>query len=302
MKWNQVVWSSKCWRGEPPRTCSFVFPNLRNWPLHRSLNLLAADISNCFHFSNYLSSYLEKKEKKKHREKFENEWIWEDSESCYPYFNRERKGGGGRIKIMDKTTSPFFHKRKKKQNGSRILQRISPSPLLNYFPIGGKIIHSPNRNLAFPSHPPLPSLFFRRLLFAAVNLPPSPSYVVKLTIERQGTHGWARYLNLKPRIIDPDNNNNNFSIIIICTSITNSLRNSRFSKKKEKKFKKRISTLETKLSPSSPSLSLLPSLPAMEKIPTSRHKIEYSLLVPLRYGIYNSETEMASFSSASIRV
>lgn len=32
--------------------------------LHRSLNLLAADISNCFHFSNYLSSYLEKKEKK----------------------------------------------------------------------------------------------------------------------------------------------------------------------------------------------------------------------------------------------
>lgn len=65
-----------------------------------------------------------KKRKKKHREKFENEWIWEDSENYYPYFNRERKGGGGRIKIMDKTTSPFFHKRKKKQNGSRILQRI----------------------------------------------------------------------------------------------------------------------------------------------------------------------------------
>lgn len=41
----------------------------------------------------------------------------------------------------------------------------------------------------------------------------------------------------------------------------------------------------------------------MEKIPSCRHKIEYSLLVPLRSPyvtacIYNSETEMASFSSA----
>lgn len=90
--------------------------------LHRSLNLLAADISNCFHFSNYLSSYLEKKEKKN----IEKSSRMSESESCYPYFNRERKGGGGRIKIMDKTTSPFFHKRKKKQNGSRILQRIPP--------------------------------------------------------------------------------------------------------------------------------------------------------------------------------
>lgn len=108
--------------------------------------------------------------------------------------------------------------------------------------------------------------------------------------------------NLEARIIDPDNNNNNFSIIIICTSITNSLRNSRFSKKKRKKIQKKNLHPRTKLSPSSPSLPLLPSLPAMEKIPTSRHKIEYSLLVPLRYGIYNSETEMASFSSASIRV
>lgn len=68
-----------------------------------------------------------KKRKKKTSRKV-RDWIWEDSENCYPYFNRERKGGGGggRIKIMDKTTSPFFHKRKKKQNGSRILQRIPP--------------------------------------------------------------------------------------------------------------------------------------------------------------------------------
>lgn len=106
--------------------------------------------------------------------------------------------------------------------------------------------------------------------------------------------------NLEARIIDPDNNNNNFSIIIICTSITNSLRNSRFSKKKRKKIQKK--NLHPRNKTLSSSLPLLPSLPAMEKIPTSRHKIEYSLLVPLRYGIYNSETEMASFSSASIRV
>lgn len=130
---------------------------------------------------------------------------------------------------MDKTTNPFFCKRKEERNGSRILQRISPplSLLLNYFPVGGKIIHSPNRNLGFPSS----SLFFK-------SSSPFLYFVVKLTkdrFERQENSGtsfdtWILKIS--------NNNNNNFSIIIICNyrfhKFTDS-RNSRISAKKIQK-------------------------------------------------------------------
>lgn len=94
IKWYEVQSVEGAKPPVPQELAPLSFQIYETGLLHRSLNLLATDISNCFHFSNYLSSYLEKKEKKKHQEKFENDRIWEDSESCYPYFNRKRKGGG----------------------------------------------------------------------------------------------------------------------------------------------------------------------------------------------------------------
>lgn len=69
IKWYEVQSVEGAKPPVPQELAPLSFQIYETGLLHRSLNLLAADISNCFYFSNYLSSYLEKKEKKKNIEK-----------------------------------------------------------------------------------------------------------------------------------------------------------------------------------------------------------------------------------------